>query len=271
MKPYLLLLLCLCVSCSDDNFNNVETLGDFRVLAVIADPPEVGAAGGNVNLQLYVSDVKSGGRSFTGTTVSCVDPGISSGASVSCDHDPTRQTDTYTVDTTAGDPSGNLSTGLNTDVLIVNVPGQLLTGRSARDKFNGVGYITIFNFNVDGKAVKVFKRITVTSRADQNTNPFSSSIELNGSGFSGTPKKDDSLSISSSDQETYTYQNVDNSTEVLQENYKVAYFVSSGELNRPKADVGEKSKFTKGLESGQFVIISVIRDERGGVEIIRVP
>ncbi len=271
MRPYLVLFFIILISCSDDNFNKVESLGDFRVLAIVATPPEVGPGGGNVDLQLYVSDVKSGGRSFTGTTVSCLDPGISSGASVSCDHDPTRQTGSYTIDTTAGDPSGNLSTGLNTDILPVIVPGQLLSGRSARDKFNGVGYITIFTFNVDGKVVKVLKRINITSRNDLNFNPASSSLELNGAVFSGTPQKNDSLSVSSTDQETYSYQNVDNSTEVLQEKYKVAFFASSGELDLPKADVGEKSKFTKGLDSGQFVIISVVRDERGGVEIIRVP
>ena len=83
MKNLFLLSLFLLMSCSDDKFNRVEELQGFRILGITATAPEV-APGGASTLQLIVSDLNGGGRTISGTTKSCIDPGISLGASVSC-------------------------------------------------------------------------------------------------------------------------------------------------------------------------------------------
>jgi hypothetical protein len=269
MKHLSLLLFLLFLSCSGDKFRKVEQIKDFRVLAIVADTPEVSSVGGTVHLQLYVSDVNGAGRTITGTTVSCIDPGIGSGAPVTCDYDPTKQVSTYTINTSVGDPSTHSFTGLNSSILNVNVPAFVLTNRSGRESFNGVAYITIFEFNVDGKVQKFFKRINVTDRGMLNANPATASILLDGQSYSGVPHKNSALFLSSNDQESYIYEEVDGKRSSREETYEVAWFATSGELNRPKSETNEKVKFIKGPESTGFVLIAVVRDDRGGVLVLR--
>lgn len=269
MKHLILILLILLCACSDDNFRKVEQLDGFRILAIEASAPEV-APGGASTLRLFVSDTQgpTGGRIITGDTVACVDPGISMGAPVSCDHDPTSVTGNYTIDTTAADLSGNLYTGYSGS-LNVTVPTTIHLGRSMREKSNGVGYIVIFTFTVDGQEVRSFKRIIATDRATLNTNPTGSVVLLNGASLAETPHEGDILNMTTSAPETYTYVNVDDSTETLSEGMSVAWFVSGAEFNKPKANLGEQVKLTTEPPAGPNLIIGIVRDDRGGVEVVR--
>lgn len=269
MKTFLILLSFLFVSCSDSNFRKIEQLDGFRILAIEANNPEV-APGGNATLELFVSDPKgpAGGRTINGTTVACVDPGISVGAPVSCALDPNRVNGTYTIDTSIPDLLNNLFTGF-TGSINVTVPNTILAGRSTRDQTNGVGYIVIFNFTIDGKDVTVFKRIMATNRGTLNANPTGSSMLLNGAAIAGMPHKDDLLDLTPMTPETYTYINVDGSSEVRTEVLDVAWYISEAELNRPKADFGEEVKITKEPPTDPYLIIGIVRDDRGGVEVVR--
>ncbi len=269
MKLVNFFFLLVILSCSKDKFRKVEQLKDFRVLAIIADTPEVSSAGGTVHLQLYVSDVNGGGRTITGTTVSCIDPGIGSGAPVTCDYDSTKQSSTYTINTSVGDPSTHSFTGLNTAILNVNVPAFVLTSRSSRESFNGVAYITIFEFNVDGKIQKFFKRINVTNRGTLNSNPATASVLLNGHAYTGVPVQNSKIYLSTNDEESYDYEEVDGSRSSRSEKYDVAWFATSGELNKPKSEANEDVEFIKGPDASAFVLVSVLRDDRGGVLVLR--
>lgn len=273
MKHYYLLILFLVASCGNTDMKKVELLNEFRILSIVtsnATPtPEV-TPGSSVSLQLYVSDINGGGRTINGTTISCIDPGISFGAKVSCDHDPLAVQDTYTVDTNGGDFSTNLYTGLAPDTLDITVPAGILNGRTTREQFNGVGYITIFSFFVDGKTVTAFKRITATNRGALNLNPSGSSILLNGTGISVAPEKNDKLLMTSNTPESFEYMTSNGDIETLREEYQVAWFINKGEFDRPKSDINETIKYLGDRPvASSLILIGIVRDERGGVEIVR--
>lgn len=263
MKYSCLLILFLAVACGDTDFKKVEQLDEFRILSVVTSTPEVAPGTPGVTLELFVSDVKSGGRIINGTTVSCIDPGISFGAEVNCDHDPSAFASTYTVDTTAL----NLGTGL-TGSLSINVPAGIFIGRSAREQFNGVGYITIFNFQVDGKTVTAFKRVVATNRAAKNTNPSGSAILLNGAAIGSAPGDEDKLLMTSNAPETYDYINSEGGTETRTEEMQVAWYVTLGKFDTSKSDVNETVKYLGSTATVPFMLVGIVRDERGGVQII---
>ena len=268
MKTFLLIMLFILTACGGDEFKKVERLESFRILAIATTTPEV-VPGAAVNIQLFVSDVKGGGRVINGTTVACIDPGISLGAKVNCDHDPSRVTGTYTIDTTTADMTSNLFTGLAADVENVTVPAGIWVGRSAREQSNGVGYIVIFTFNVDGKEHSAFKRIVATSRVAVNNNPTGSAILLNGAAIGTTPDKDDKLKVTTSAPETYDFINVDGSVDTRTEEQQVAWFITEGKFDKPKSDVDETIKYLDDAASDPSLVIAIVRDERGGVDIVR--
>lgn len=267
MKLFYLLFFILFSSCGDDTFRKVESLDGFRILGVYSPTPEV-APNTAVTLQLYVSDTKGGGREIIGTTTSCIDPGIALGAKVNCDHDPSALIQSYTIDTRLADLPANLYTGFSGSVN-VTVPNSILLGRSGREQFNGVGFITIFNFEVDGKDISVFKRIVATNRGSLNVNPAGSAILLDGSAITYFPNDDSKLSVTTSAPESYNYLNVDGSTEFRSEKYQIAWYVSEGEFDRPKAGIDEIVKYRGDGATGPSLVIAIIRDERGGLDIVR--
>jgi len=269
MRFIYFIILLSCVSCGDSDFKKVEQLDEFRVLAIEANNPEV-APGGTADLRLFVSDASSEtGRVVAGDVVSCIDPGISMGAEVSCDHDPNRVESTYTIDTTAPDFSNNVFTGFG-PTHTVTVPATIFVGRSSIEESNGVGYIVIFSFEVDDKIITTFKRIMATQRSELNMNPSGTALLLNGTAFTGTPKKGDTLNLTTSAPEDYSYTNVDGVIESRTEDLKVAWYIVGSELDYPKADVGEEIEITESLSAESYVIVAIVRDDRGGIEVSRV-
>lgn len=262
--------ILISTGCGMNDFRRVEELKTFRILGAVATDPEV-AAGGSTTVRLYVSDINGGGRTITGSTEICIDPGVAFGAPVQCDHDPTKVTGSYSIDT-AGDAdlgSSNQYTGLATQAVTVNVPAQIFTGRNARDRNNGVSMLVIFRFDVDGRSLTAFRRVTATERTQKNTNPTIQEVRLNGGAINGKPAKDGALTIATSGPETYPVVNIDGSTEDRRENLEAAWYVSKGRLDRPKADVSETVTYKDEPPSEAMVIVVIVRDERGGTAIER--
>jgi hypothetical protein len=261
MKYIMLILLCL--SCGEDNFQKVERLESFRVLGVEVDSPEV-VPGIMVTLKVLASDVTGSGI-IPGTYEACIDPGISRGATVSCDHDPSKVSGTYNLDLQAL----NQRTGLAAP-LTVTVPATILTGRTAEEQFNGVGYIVIFRFTVNGRESSAFKRIIATTRPlpELNTNPSGSALFLNG-GTMAIPQKGDELSLTTSAPESYDVIIADGSVETRTEKFEVAWYASSGNFDKSKAFVDETVEFQG--DTPPAFILAVVRDERGGFHFVRFP
>lgn len=263
-----LILILLCVSCSDSKLPKVDRLESFRIIGAVADKPEVNPPD-TVTVNLIVSDVTGTGN-VTGTYETCIDPGISRGAPVSCDLDPARvPPSAHTIDFT----SLTSRTGINPNSVTVNVPANILTPRSSREQNNGVAYIVIFRFNVNGKENIAFKRIIATTRTQLNTNPSISDLLINGVPATPTTtlpgNKSDFLLTSSTPPEQYDTVNVDNSTETKTEEYEVAWYSNVGEFDRPKARLDEASELDL-KASGPAVFIGLLRDERGGVDVVKV-
>ncbi len=267
-------LLCLgfliLSSCGETEFKKIELLEGFRILAITTATPEVNPGDSVSDIQVFFSDPQGAGRLISGTTVSCLDPGIAFGAEVSCDHDPMSVAGIYNIDTALDDDTPGLFTGLASATASVTVPATILLGRSATDQNNGVGYIIIFTFDVAGQEVKAFKRILASTRSTKNLNPGNptpSTAELNG-GAMALPNTDDVFRVLSTTEENYDYITTDNITENRTERFQVAWYISAGELNFAKSNVSENVKFIEETPPTSLTVISVIRDERGGTETL---
>lgn len=271
MKSLLLIFLIIVSSCSKNNFDKVEELKTFRILGIYSANPEVAPGDAGINLQLYVSDINGGGRSITLNVEACIDPGISLGAEVNCNHDSTKTTGTYTIDTVNDADLGaaNLYTGLATDTFSVNIPAWVHTGRTSREKTNGVGYIIVFSAVVDGKLHKAFKRLLVTNRAVKNSNPTVTSMNLNNVAIATKPRDGDQLELTSGSSETYSFEEIDGSVTTKSESLKVAWYFSEGLVSSPKSDTGEKITFKSDPPNGNMLVLGVLRDERGGIAFDR--
>jgi hypothetical protein len=257
--------LILLASCSNDNFRSVEILSEFRVLGIYATKSEVSAPD-SVDVQVLVSDVKGGGRNISATWEACVDPGVALGAPVKCDHDPLKLSGSYTVDTSA---LPEMFTGLG-PTLTLNVPSQILLGRTEREKLNGVGYLVIFRFDVDNKEVMAFRRVSAvdTSLRELNTSPTGSLLLNNGAPLTAPPEKNSQLTITSSPAESYRYLTIAGVLETRLENYEIAWFATEGKFDKPKSTINDTVIFQGNTPSRPFLILAVIRDERGGLDFV---
>lgn len=265
MRAIYLLVLVLVVSCGGDDFKKIENLGEFRILAAQVDQPEV-TPGTTVAVKLFVSDVKAAGRTINGTAIACIDPGIAYGAKVGCDHDPSATTPVaYNIDTTL--LAANLYTGFS-NTINVTVPNTIFVGRSTRDQYNGVGYIVIFKFTVDGRDLLTFKRVTATNRGSLNLNPVGSDILLSGATINAYPRENEELKATSSMPQTFNYQTSEGLIESRTEKMQVAWYLSEGELNSSKSDVNEAVKYLGKGTTAPSLVVAIVRDERGGVDAV---
>ncbi|MFN8370554.1 MAG: hypothetical protein U0T83_08030 [Bacteriovoracaceae bacterium] len=266
MNNFLILLTLLFLACGKDPFKRVEELNSFRVLAITTSSPELNILGSlNTTVTPYISDINGGGRITAGTVEMCLDPGVTFGAEVKCDHDPYKYSSSYNFDSTTY--SNNLYSGLGSSVTLT-LPNYIFSGKSEREKYNGVAVIVIFTFSVDNLTVKAFRRILVTNRTTLNQNPTVTQINVNGSAITQKPNKNDEISLSYGNVESYNYEQVDGTVETKSESFKIAWFTSSGNINYPKTEVGKNAKYTSQPNSGSFLIVGVVRDDRGGVSII---
>ncbi len=254
---YVFLLLCL--SCGNDDFRKVEKLESFRILGVKASLPEV-APGSSVDLQVLVSDFSGTEASISGNYVTCIDPGISRGAKVSCA--TVVETNTFTINMNSLGGRTGLSPVVN-----VTVPTDILNGRDSRDQFNGVGYIVIFSLTVGGTDYTTFKRIIATNRTSPNTNPQGSTLLVNGFPISRAPVDGDELSVTTSLPENYDFINIDGTQEARTEKFQIAWYTSSGEFSSSKTNADETVDYTGDTESS--LTLAVIRDERGGLDFVK--
>jgi hypothetical protein len=267
MKFFVVLTTFILASCSDSNFKRVETLSEFRVLAIQADKPEANP-GDTVNLRLFISDSGQGaGRLIEGVVSFCRDPGVAYGADVDCSFDPDVIDDTFIVDTSTPDFVNNQFSAFS-DPLPVTVPANFLDQKSYLEKTNGLSFLAIFKFDLDGKNLKIFKRIIVTERTSLNSNPTGGEVLVNESDFAGAVSKGDNLEYQANSPETYSFINVDGTTELKEEEYSVAWYLSGGEVDLSKTNSREKTEITK-LTEDPLVIVAVLRDDRGGVEVQR--
>lgn len=251
-------------SCGDDKLKKIETLNSFRILAIESATPELTLNTGlTVTARPYVSDINGNGRSLSAVIDGCIDPGISFGAEVTCEGNASKVSVAYSINTGS---LPKLNSGWGAYSTALTIPDTIFLGRTDRDKYNGIPYIIIFKFTVDGTVVKSFRRILVTNRTALNTNPTISALLLNSSTIS-KPNLNDYLSATTSGSENYNTIIADGTLENRNETLTMAWYVSSGELNISKANANESVQYKNSTPSTPLLIIGVLRDERGGVAV----
>ena len=265
MKLFSLLICLLLVSCGDDDLPKVENLSGFRVLAIVADNPEV-SAGGTADLQLLVSDFDGDGRTISGSYRSCTDPGIALGAEPSCEgvSDATAST-SFNVNFSA---LGNAHTGLDANTFTINVPATILDDANSIEEVNGIGYLVVFRFTVDGNEVRAFKNIIVSNRTTANSNPGTPDILLNDATLDSKPTVGSVLTINDlTDEESFPLFRSNGDFETVTESYELAWYVSQSDLDASKVEENGEAKFLESPpdpDNNPFVAVAVVRDERGG-------
>ncbi|MBL7716132.1 MAG: hypothetical protein JNL01_11770 [Bdellovibrionales bacterium] len=261
-------------ACSDSTLPEYPKLGPLRVLALTANTPEVTAAGA-VTLTPLISDVDGAGRTLAWTTEACMDPGVSVGATPSCE----SALDRVIV---GGAGAGSAVVGASANAwtatlpaITVNVPVAFATAFSLLptvNQFNGVAYIVVFRITAtNGDSVTAFKRIVLTTRTagDVNTNPTFTDILADGATLAALPTAKTSLSASFSGmQGSYPALRNDGSSTTLTEEATITWFFSDGEYERFRTTstltTNEWTPPTSAPAGRGVVVVGVIRDGRGG-------
>jgi hypothetical protein len=262
-----LTLTLILTSCGDDKLKRVETLGEFRVLGITTTTPEVKVGTSSVEVAPIVSDTTGGGRSVTMKISGCLDPGVNLGANVNCNHDPNRFETTSSLNTNSLETSFGLFSGIGAKS-VVTIPSTIHLNKKSRDQFNGVVYLIIYSFTVDGKEVKAFRRISVTNRSELNKSPEIENLLVNNSTFRH-PSVGDLLRIDSNDPEDYEFENLDGTKESRKEVLDVSWYVSKGKVDVAKTepDKSVKIKEVPSETSGDYLVIAILRDDRGGMSV----
>jgi hypothetical protein len=258
------------LGCADDDFRPYVELGGLRVLAIQADVAGRAEAspGETVVLTPYVSDYGVS-RALAFEAKACLDLGIAVGVEPSCDGVPGAAV----VASGAVTISGTERTG-SANTFSVTVPSGILTARSAVDRYNGVYYLVTYKIqSADGASVQSFKRIVVSepSKSTKNSNPSLAGILGNGSALVSFPSGDIDLSaqIGPGSQESYDVLKSDLSSTTRNEEMIVTWFISQGELNYFRTVLDGKTNWKPGAAPaiGGPVVVGVLRDSRGGVDV----
>jgi hypothetical protein len=270
MKSVIIILLSfLMFACQKDNFKQYSKIEDFRILALIPSSPEV-SPGATVTITPYVSDLTNSGP-YSYQALACLDPGVSYGATPSCETSSTK------VDLGSGTLSG-LSAPLFTGAVTsfnVTIPNTILLPYSAVDQYNGVSYLVTYQVtNSSGIQLSSFHRVVVSSRATKNNHPVILDILGNGNSL-GTvaagSQVDLTISLQSGSLESYDFKSSDGSLSTATESGLITYFYMDGSAKYFRTSAASDVNTYTAPESypstrGSFIYV-VVRDGRGGIAI----
>lgn len=272
--------------CADNGLPSYYELGDLRVLGILAENAlsqpisEVDPSSGpTVTLTPIISALDAGtalgntasNLTLTLTWQSCLDPGISFGASPSCEGVPGASNAT-TVSGILPSQSGSYTGILSVNGMhSVTIPTTFLDLATSREKQNGVNLLVTLQVSASGtgEIVKSFRRITVTTRSTLNSIPTLSGIRVEGSGSNLTslPAAESELvPVYTGSAETYSLISSSGVTTSLTENLTTTWFLSRGELESNRTDTTLSNTYTPATTgtTPQF-LVALLRDTRGGL------
>jgi hypothetical protein len=268
-------LLLSGLSCTKSELPEYSELNSLRVLALVADQPEV-APGSAVQITPWISDVP-GTSAPTYKAEACVVPGLYFGATPTCEGNSTSVSlGQGTVTTlTAGTGFTGAANSFNVTVPLSAVIFAL---SSDREKFNGVPYLVTYELTSStGKVVKAFRRILVSTKVSAdgiNSNPsLATNIYENGQvlgAVGASETRSVAVNLSGSTQ-TYKLMISDGSTVDKSEEYVTTWFVTDGEMKYIRSVNGQSNEFKASdtwPTSRTAQLIAVTHDERGGVTVV---
>jgi hypothetical protein len=271
-KIFRLSLLLVVMACTNNTFPVYSKLDSIRVLALIADKPEVNP-GTSVTITPYISDTLGAGRSLNFSASACPDPGVGVGASATCAGNALSIT-IATNQAVTLPSAANSYTGA-VDPLTVSVPVTALVGQSSINIYNGVSYLFTYQLSgSDGVVLAAsFKRIVVSQGRALNLNPNLSDLLADGVSVSAAPSKLVSFSaqIPAASAEKFTYQDGSGKIQSSIESLQVTWFSNTGDFQYVRTNFLDGNQFTPGGATlgGHPVFVGVLRDGRGGEAILQ--
>jgi len=260
-------VLAFVSGCAND-LPKISELGEFRILGIKMNNPEVAVGDPDVNVSVLLSDIEgAGARSVAYSVSACLDPGVSIGADANCDNNPTRVVVTSGTIAAGSFLAATNYTASLTNLFTVTVPGSSLitldplTGstRTAQTLYNGVSYLLDLRFTPTGGATyAAIKRLIVSNKPVKNLNPTLNSIAQSGGVLSAD--------IATGSRESYIL-SAQTGFQTLAETLSISWFVSSGKVKRSITSPDETNEFTAD-DSPPAVqtFIAVLRDLRGGID-----
>lgn len=278
MKSVIRFILAFIVSvlmanCGRDDMPKYQTLGDLRILTIVASAPEVNP-GDTVTFTPVLSDLNGNGRTINYTVQACIDPGVANGAEPTCPIPDPASMQTGTITIPAG-TSGTYTGTVTPFSLTMPDAGTMFANRSVADQYNGVIYLVQYNISVpDGPAINSFLRVFVstTAKTQKNQNPSIASVDLNDSPLPTTipmPTSGSNLRAVSTagSAETYPFMNNDGTFLIRTEEMLNTWFVSDGEFDYSRTIGSTENLWTPPASKPSnrgMVILVVMRDGRGG-------
>lgn len=262
-------------SCSDQSLPKYNTLDRLRIMALVAQPPEVNP-GAIVTITPLVSDLNET-TALTYSAFSCLDLGISLGAAPTCTGNPSTVTlSSGTISTLTVAKS---FTGV-ADTVSITIPDQqtMLGSRSAVQQYNGIAYIFEYVLqNSRGEEIRAIKRIAVsdTSKTSKNANPVISDFLFNGAPVTTTMPLATTVaaSLSFTGTPTESYARMNSSGELTTEAEEVitTWFITDGKMKFQRTiglEANEYSTPAQNPSGRDSYLIGVSRDGRGGTGYI---
>jgi hypothetical protein len=272
----------LLTSCSKDTFPKYSSLDRLRILAIVANTPELqNPAAGITNIQItpYISDI--GGTGDVQLTLqSCLDPGVALGATPDCNDSATAssiQSITMSSASTIteglfGDPERTGAPQSGAITVPLQIPVNLLDQFSQTLQYNGISYLITITATTSNNIVKSFRRILVSNKAP-NSNPTLSDLLIDQTSLTQTPSSGThTLTFSTADTpESYQFLKGNGDYRSLQESYEITWFASEGTLNTYRATATEpvtwKTTTPNPTPAHKPVVVGVLRDGRGGLSV----
>jgi hypothetical protein len=265
--------------CNQPDFPKYETLGDLRILTVIADLPEANP-GDTVTFTPVLSDLNGQGRTISYTVQACIDPGVGIGLSPACtDPDPASLlTGTMVISPGA---SQTYTGPVSSFSLIMPKADTIFASRRAADQFNGVAYLVFYSVSVPGNPpVDSFLRVIVSSsdKTQKNRNPVITSVDLNDSPISGLapiPVAPSNFRVTTppGSAETFEIIQKDGSLTTQTEELINTWFIADGTLDFSRTIGSSENSWTppKSRPTNRgMVMLVVTRDGRGGAAFQKV-
>jgi hypothetical protein len=278
----------LLTGCASGTLPDYNVLGGLRVLAMIADTPEVDPTGGpTVHITPVVSDLNLG-RTLSWAATGCIDPGVGYGAPPSCANVP-GATSLGSGAVGPLDAAKHTTTGAAPPVT-VTIPPTILTGHTPVDQYNGVAYLVVYTLTATDSAgatqtVTAFKRIIAStpSKTPKNTNPTLSDVTTGSQSLSAYlsalafPVAAGTSAVlgpafGAGSAESYSQMNSDQTLSPVTEQLTTTWFISDGSITFYRTQNTDTNTWqppqtqptTSAGQARSVVLVVVTRDGRGG-------
>lgn len=276
----ILLSLILLNSCGDSNLPKYVELNTMRVLDLTASDGSGNAefaAGDTVTISPLISDINNSG-SLSYVASACMDPGVAYGSEPTCEGSSSL-VNLASGSVTSVTSASNFTGVANTFTVTLPSSAIIFASRSSKEQYNGVSYLVTYQLNSsDGRQVKSFKRLIVSTKTTKNKNPVVSDVFSNGvslSGITTLPLGGPvtlSLQFGSVGVESYSQMQADGSLKTGTEELSTTWFISDGSLKYYRTVNLATNEYTgpsAAVAGRKSFIITVTRDGRGGSTITK--